>query len=489
MAIKQNNIEMFGNLGVYLEDGNAITFQIGSATTLAPSINATPSGGFFTPRFTKIDKYHVATRGRDNKSCENIENDIKRNRLLPRLIDKQAKLLYGKGLATYTEQIQDGKLQRTWEHVPEVTQWLESWEDAGMEMKANELALALIKRYYRFYDFFVKQRYTKGKAIGSTPIAGLELVENTHCRLGTTKENANLDTVTYNDFEYVIFGNWNRGASKFKTYPLFKLTDVEKYNKPTISHHRASSVDDFYGLNETHEGIKTFLKTSNELPTYIDSFLENSLAAKIHVIIPHSWMDSKRMQIKGICDENRQRQKDGKALITYNDIAVGVDFKESYVIKFMNAEMRKLSEYLSGSKNQGKAYATFSYRTGHGSEEERWKIEPIDLKYKEYITSLIEYDKRVDEVLISAVGIDSSISAVSKPGMISKSGSDAYYNLMIYLISLTPDDEICAAPFNTALRLNFPDHYKRGLRFGFYREIPSKQEEVSPKDRLNQQTT
>ena len=136
--------------------------------------------------------------------------------------------------------------------------------------------------------------------------------------------------------------------------------------------------------------------------------------------------------------------------------------------------------------NQGKAYSTISFKNGQG-EEERWKFEVVDLKYKEYIDALISFDKRADEVLLSSVGLDSSISSVSKDGVISKSGSDAYYNYLIYLMSLTPEEEVCAEPFNLALQVNFPALYKEGLRIGFYREIPNRQEDIKPNDRLNQQ--
>ena len=85
------------------------------------------------------------------------------------------------------------------------------------------------------------------------------------------------------------------------------------------------------------------------------------------------------------------------------------------------------------------------------------------------------------------MGLDSSISSVSKDGIISKSGADVYYNYILYLLSLTPDDEKCSAPFNNALMLNFPDLYAQGYRFGFYREIPSRQEEVSLNNRLSTQ--
>ena len=170
----------------------------------------------------------------------------------------------------------------------------------------------------------------------------------------------------------------------------------------------------------------------------------------------------------------------------FNGIDIGTEFKESTLIKYIQSELRKISQYLSGADNQGKAYATISFKSG-GTEEERWKIETVDLKYKEYIESLITYDKRADEVLLSSVGLDSSISSVGKDGVISKSGSDAYYNYLIYLMSLTPDEEICCEPFNWAIQINFPLLYKKGYRIGFYREIPSRQEEVKPNERLNQQ--
>lgn len=486
---KNGNIEMIGNFGNYVDDNNVISFQVGSSISLDEYDNSFTrvKRDVFVPKFQDVNGFKVASRGHDNRSCERIEKDIKGNRLLPRLIDKQIKFLYGKGLMPYKEQIVDNKLVRVWEKVDVLTEWLESWQNNGIEQNYEDFAFECIKRFYYFRDFFVKMRMSAGKVIAKAPIAGMELLENKDCRLATLKDDVINDTVLYKDFRYVLFGEWQKGGSKFKVYPLFKISEIDKYNYAAISHHKEGSVGDYYGLNETHEGVKTFLKTSNEIPSYIDSFLENSLAAKIHVIIPNAWVEAKRKQIQTLCNENKIRKKDGKQLLKYNGIDCGTEYRESHFIKFMSEELRRLSEYLSSSKNQGKAYASYSFINGRDGKEERWQIETIDLKYKEYMTSLIDYDKRVDEVLISAVGIDSSISAVSKPGMISKSGSDAYYNLIIYLLNLTADDKKCAEPFNIALQLNFPDLYKQGYRFGFYREIPSRQEEVSTDNRLNEQ--
>lgn len=113
-----------------------------------------------------------------------------------------------------------------------------------------------------------------------------------------------------------------------------------------------------------------------------------------------------------------------------------------------------------------------SFKTGTG-EEQRWKFEVLDLKYKEYIDALITYDKRADEVLLSSVGLDSSISSVSKDGVISKSGADVYYNYLIYLMSLTPDDEICSEPFNIAIQITFRNYIDKDIASDFIVRLPA----------------
>ena len=264
------------------------------------------------------------------------------------------------------------------------------------------------------------------------------------------------------------------------------MSEVDNYLFAAVSHHREKSVDEFYGVNETHQGARPYIQGSNKTASYINSFLRNSLAAKIHIIIPFSWVSSKRNQLMKLCEENKIRSSKKQDLVKYNGISIGTEYRESLLVEYMRLELRKIGDYLSGADNQGKAYSSISFMDNSGNEQQ-WRIETIDLKYKEYIESLISYDKRAEEALLSSVGLDASITAVSKDGVISKSGSDAYYNYLIYIMSLTPEDEICAEPFNLALRLNFPELYKQGYRIGFYREVPQRQEEIAPKDRLNQQ--
>jgi hypothetical protein len=488
----KGDMNLYNDLGVYVDDGNVITFQIGTHPGMKsildmddkPVVNSRLD---VVNRWISVDGYNVCARGRDNRKCERIEQDIKNNRLLPRLISKQITMLYGKGPRVYRERMHDNKIIRQWVELPEIDAWLKGWQANGMEMSYTDFAMAVIKRHYFFRDYFIKWRMSYGRLIGRLPVAGMELVDNRYCRLATLKSDVAGDVVLYNDFRYVLFGNWNYGAAKFKVYPLFRLGEVDDIRYAAISHHRESSVGSYYGENETHEGVKTHLKTSNDLPEFIDSFLNNSLAAKLHVIIPDAWIISRRSQIKALCEENKKRKGENKELLKYNGIDIGTEYRESLIVQLTKGELGKLSDYLSGKKNQGKAFATYSFLNASAGTEERWHIETIDLKYKEYIDSLINYDKRVDEVLLGAVGMDASISSVSKDGVISKSGADVYYNYLLYIMSLTPDDEKCCEPFNWAIEINFPDLYREGFRIGFYREIPSRQEDVSPSNRLNTQ--
>ncbi|WP_174646807.1 hypothetical protein [Bacteroides sp. Marseille-P8574] len=488
--MSKSNLKMVGNFGCYLDDDNVISFQIGDrpmASVLEPDPMFPLSGGSLPDtQWQSIQGFQVCSRGFNNMKCEEVASDIKKNRLLPRLITKQVNMLYGHGLAVYKPAIVDGKLQKQWVDCPEIMDWLNSWEQRGLESGYKEVAKSIIKNYYYFRDCFVKWRFTKGKARGTMPVAGLESMENRHCRLATTKKDVATDVVYYRDFRYIAVGRWGYGTSTFRIYPKFSFSELANYRFAAISHHREKSVDEFYGVNETHAGTRSYIKGSNDTADYINSFLRNSLAAKIHIVIPNAWLESKRIQITKLCDENKRRKKNNEEELMYNGIVIGSEFKESTLIKYLQSELRKISRYLSGADNQGKAYATISFKNSQG-EEERWKIETVDLKYKEYIDALISYDKRADEVLLSSVGLDSSISSVSKDGVISKSGADAYYNYLIYIMSLTSEDEICSEPFNMAIQINFPHLYSQGYRLGFYREVPARQEDVSPQNRLNQQ--
>nr|DAJ38838.1 MAG TPA: portal [Caudoviricetes sp.] len=485
-----DRIELYGNAGNYIADGNVLSFQIGegqqlfnTAGMLIPQENRSY---LHEHQWLSVNGYQVCMRGVNNNLCDEVTTEIKQNRLLPRLYSKEIKMLYGNGPCAYMQTVEGGKMKREYTALPEWDEWMNSWQERGMETSAQEFAKTNIKNFYYFGDFFCKFRFARGKRLGMMPVAGIEPLENKHCRLATTRQDIAYEQISYSDFRHIAVGRWSYGLGNYKIYPKFALSEVDNYLYAAVSHHREKSVDEFYGVNETHQGARPYILGSNSTATYINSFLRNSLAAKIHIVIPNAWVVSKRSQLTKLCEENKLRKSKDKDLVKYNGIEIGTEYRESLLVEYMRLELRKIGDYLSGAENQGKAYSSISFMDASGHEQQ-WKIETIDLKYKEYIDSLIAYDKRTEEALLSSVGLDASISAVSKDGVISKSGSDSYYNYLIYIMSLTPEDEICAEPFNIALKLNFPNLYKQGYRIGFYREVPQRQEDISPKDRLNNQ--
>ena len=114
-----------GNLGYYLDDNNVITFQIGNNPymnmedsidpTLFPLVKQSKNISY---RWLNVGGYNIYTRGLNNNQAENIETNIKANRLLPSLINKQVKMLYGKGPAIYREQFSGNKLVKEWVNQP-----------------------------------------------------------------------------------------------------------------------------------------------------------------------------------------------------------------------------------------------------------------------------------------------------------------------------------------------------------------------------------
>ncbi|SFO62136.1 hypothetical protein [Prevotella sp. tf2-5] len=486
-----DSIELYGSVGNYILDGNSFSFQIGEGAQLfdrapSPMLPSDRLTAYHEHQWLGINGYQVCMRGMNNNLIDEVTAEIKHNRLLPRLYSKEIKMLYGHGHAFYRQVLDGGKIRREYVELPQVREWLDSWEDLGL-VSAEEFSKTNIKNFYYFGDFFCKWRFSRGKRVGmGLPVAGLENLENKHCLLATTRQDVAYELISYQDFHHVAVGRWFFGTGGYKIYPKFNMSEVDGYMYAAVSHHREKSVDEFYGVNETHQGARPYIQGSNKTAHYINSFLKNSLAAKVHIIVPNAWISSKREQITRLCQENQKRKAANKDLIKYNGLEIGTEYSESVLIQYLRMELRKVGEYLSGEGNQGKAYSTISFMDAQGHEQQ-WKIEPVDLKYKEYIDALISYDKRTEQALLSSVGLDAAISAVDKEGVISKSGSDSYYNYLIYIMSLTPEEEICTQPLNMAMRVNFPDLYRKGYRIGFYREVPQRQEDVSPKERLNNQ--
>lgn len=481
------DIQTNGRHGYWKDGTDVITFEMDTKATTG-EIDMEQFAGIPLPLVLNVDGYKVLIMGKNNTLPDETEAVIGGNRLLPELLNKRTQLLFGEGLHVYKIKREGKKVTREWLEQKQITDWLDSFQTNGLQDSAEEVAIKFSVDYYYQENINARWRFRKTRRInGQLPVVGLEHIPVKRCRLASDKDiDIYSDYYEDRDFKYVLVGNWAHGTEKnFLVYNRLDPSDPMKYPS-AISLHRNPAFGKIYGQNKFYEGIKDWLVGMNKTPRFINSFLENSLSAKVHVIIPDAWLRAKRRMLENYCEKNKELAAEDKELIKVNGIEVGTDFYEHLLTRYVAGELKKLAKFLSGADNQGKMYASYSFKTSD-KVEERWQIEPIDLKYKEYIEAVTTNDKRADEVVLSSLGLDASITGISKDGVISKSGSDLYYNYIIYLNNLPVHERIVLEPFNWALRINFPELYKQGYRIGFYHNIPSRQEEVSTDDRLQNQ--
>lgn len=485
-----------------------ITYQIGSGGPFAKSMDdydsdidsgkATSSDSL---RPIPVNSFHVWPAGVNNDDPTVCKELIKGNRLLPSVLEKQISILYGRGPQLFREDItEDGGMIRHYLKDTEIQKWLESWKEMGVADDYRTYLNECIRSFYYSEGIFTKYRLSRGARAGLPgflPVVGLEHISETRARFCTRTDISMKKDVVRQDFDYVMVKNWTRDSAseEFKVYPLLDYTDPLRRSTPVSYSRNPNFGDDVYATNVFFAGIKDWLRGCNATPAYINSFLENALSARHHVIIPNAWMAAKKVAIQQMCEQNAELQAENKPLKkikmgkgSASTIEVGTVYSDDLLEKYVQAELRKLTEFLSGrGKNQGKVYATRAFINDNG-QSEKWEINEISQKYKEYIEALITYDKRADLVLLAAKGIDPSISNITPDGTVSKSGSDAYYNYMIYLTQQSIAEQVVCADINYALKLNFPDKYESGIRIGFFRPNVQRQEDLSPSQRMSNQT-
>lgn len=478
-------------IGIVKEGGHSYSYQIGAISFDQSEESSGPS----RISLVRTDGYAVYPYGSNNLEPNEAKEMISANRLLPELIEKQIRMLYGRGPVLYKNVISaDGEVKRLYLQDNAIELWLDSWQSNGLLDDHKTYLNKCIRSFYYSEGIFAKWRLSAGSVVREGyPVAGLEHVSELRARLATTKDINNRTDFEDSEFNKILVGNWAGGKSReYKAYPRFNYGEPLA-NTTAISYSKnPSHGEEIYSYNVFFRGIKDWVKGSNLTPKYINNYLEGSMSARQHVIIPDSWVKSKETMLEQMCEKNAELKASGKDLlkIYFSDsevMEIGTEYHQGILEEFVQRELKKFTSFMSGAgKNQGKLYATFSH-TNQKGEAERWKIEEIPQKYKEYIEGLTSYDKRADEVITSAKGIDSSISNISKDGVISKSGSDALYNYLIYLQSLTLPEDVVCKDLNLSIKINFPKQYSEGVRIGFYRPAVAMQQDTNPSQRLSNQ--
>lgn len=480
--------------------GYAFTYQIGQgpmASASPGSANTATSERSAILNAQRMGEYFYWPAGEQNDDPDVCSDLIRGNRLLPSLIEKQVAILYGTGPMLYMEEIaEDGTSRRRYLKDQEIQDWLESWQENGLQDSYKDYLRKSIRSYYYsegIYSQWALAKYLLTDKKTLHPVVGLEHLSELRCRLATQTDISRKSDVTNRDFNRVMVGNWRKAGTQneFKVFPRF--SPMNPLSAPgAISYTKNSNYEtDIYATNVFFNGIKSWIRGCNATPDYINSFLENSLSARHHVIIPEAWFTQKKNSLQDLCDLNAQKKAAGepddkliKIKVGEQELNIGTEYTDALLDEYVHLELANLTNFLAGrGKNQGKTYATRSFINENG-DVEKWEISEIPQKYKEYIEAQIAYDKRADMVLLSAKGIDPSISNITSDGTISKSGADAYYNYIIYLTQQSIPEDVVCADLNRAIAINFPEKYRSGIRIGFHRPAVQRQEDVAPSNRL-----
>lgn len=425
---------------------------------------------------------------------QEVYSVVSENKLLPEVIEKQIRFIFGKGPKLYKEIVQgeEEKARRT--RIPvmdnEIQEWLDSWEDKGYDHYWDYLKNLIIDYYY-VKTCVSKYNFNRGRRIGrAVSIDALSYVGSDEARLAAKGSFLN-KRLKNEDCKYVIVGDWlNISGTKYDVYPRFSPVNPTQYPVSIAFNIDKTFTKWVYAYNDWFKGLYEWIKASNLSPRYLNSYLKNALNAHVHVIIPGTWYEAQKTILEGVCqsnligDENTPLQTEYRGVKLVDDQGAPYRFYETMMDDLIGNELRRITELMSGEgKNQGKLYATTKWG------EDGWEFKEFPGKFTEYFKSVIDYDKRADQVILAGKGISSSITNVENDGVISKSGSDVYYNYLIYVATLTLDEYYITKEINRAIWLNFPRAKSEGIKLGFWIDIPAKQEETSAADRLSNTAT
>jgi len=485
-----------------IPDGGVVTFEvqgIAERDELREQQFQSLYAKYITEQATmKLDDFTIPLWGEGhNLYPQQVFSMTSENKLLPEVINKQVKFLFGKGPRLYREIIQgEGEKQRRVRvpvEAPDIQNWLESWEDYGFNHYWDYLKNAITDFYYvntcvTKYEFSLSRRLA-GKQTNIKPVLALSYIGSDEARLATKKDVIN-KRLTNSDCNFVIIGDWmNPNRSDYDVYRRFDPVEPFRYPTAIAFNSDKTFTRNIYALNNWFNGLFEWIKASNLSPKYLNSYLRNALNAHIHVIIPGSWYNKQKETIQNICIENFTGdvpvQTEYKGVKLTDEKGKPIQFYETMIEQMIANELRSITAMMTGEgKNQGKMWASTRW-----AQDDGWEFKEFPGKFKEYFDSIIDFDRRSDEVILAGKGIASSITNVEKDGVISKSGSDVYYNYLIYVASLTLDEYFVLKEINRAIYLNFPEARRQGIRLGFWIDIPVKQQDTTPSERLGQTAT
>lgn len=486
-----DKFEIKGDSGFYAYDSGVVTFEV-QDLALKESIAEKEYRNLYSRylnenRTMQLQGYTIPIWGEGhNLYPQEVYNSISDNKLLPEILQKQVEFLFGRGPYLYTIVTEGEGKNRKQIRVPVeddvIMAWLESWEANGFNHYWDYL-INIIEDFYHTNCCISQYNFSLARRIkGKMPVMALSYICSDEARFASTKILSPAQQIKDEDCQFIALGNWLSPGSDFKIYHRFNPADPLAF--PTA----ISWVKDktygrsIYPYCRWFKGLQDWIKASNLTPRYVNSYLRNALNAHVHVVIPGSWYQHEHGVLESICRDNMINGKVAspyyKGVKLTDENGSPIEFHEGMMEQLINYQLRQITKFMSGEgENQGKLWASTKWG------EDGWEFKEFPGSFKEYMEAVITYDKRADQVILAGKGINASITNVENDGVISKSGSDVYYNYMIYANALVIAEFYVTQDINRAIRYNFPYAVKDNIRLGFRIDIPSKQQETTPADR------
>lgn len=363
----------------------------------------------------------IAKWGHDNNLPEFREQLICDNNIVGELIATKRDLCLGKDIITYIENFSNGKMVRERIEIPDVIQ------DFLDENIWENFALCSAGEYFKHGNIFTQMVQKKG----STAIARIYNKRCKHIRAGVQNKSGFVDN-------YYWHGSWGTqrkgGAekvkkSKPKTVPAFIRG---KYQGTSILHVGDKLFFDGYYYTPTYWGGKEWITTSNNIPKFHQSALENGYNITFHIEYPFDYFRDPKVWSKASDEKELEKCEDQERKAKQNFID-------------------DMNKFLAGVKNGGRAvYTSFKYE--YEKVYPGIKITPI--KYDMKDEALLKLYEKSNDANISSQGISPSIAGIQTQGKLS-SGSDIRNAQLLYLTVKAPNARrLVLTPLRIVQKLN-----------------------------------
>jgi hypothetical protein len=450
-------IEYVGSGALVQSDKMAFTFEVKYDTVRDRYFDkAKSSVDWDSNTFNFIGNYKVFPYGINNDLPDVIKQVVKNNYIAPGILTKKTQLLWGVGPKLYTESFVDGKLVREWINDPEITNWLESW---GYE----DYLLKCCVDYHHVEGTFSKYELSKGSRIGKNFINKIVHIAPDKARLSTLIDsNSTVPT-------HVITTDWNFNTidalMEYKVYPVFDFLNPFQHRNSVLYSNMYSFCTDYYTIPDLY-GTMEWLKRSTATPLILKAFSKNAINMKYHIVSPAAFWDKKREDIQANC------------------VKTGKEYNESMLVEYKEMLLNQISDVLTGEENVGKYLHTTKSITVMGTNlaEHGWEVKTIDQNIKDFVEAQIKISERSDYAVAGGLNLHGALGNISGKGT-ADSGSEQLYALKNYLLTgIDIPEMIVMKPLNYAIRANFPN--KKGVKLGFYHNVPEKEQDIAPKDRI-----